>query len=286
MLPPPRRIPPITVAIPASTVAETPHLREKTSRLGFIGRTLALFRVDEVIIYSDLSEHQEFELVRKILSYMATPQYLRKAVFKISPELRFSGILPPLRTPNHPLAKHSSELKVGEFRQGIVVGRKEEFSLLDIGVEKLAAVKGKYPLNTILNVKILDVETSEIKAQVVSEKEIPHYWGFKVKVENAPISKVAKLGKYSLAIATSKYGEPLEAVEDEIFSKWREARKVLVAFGSPFEGLREILAKENLELKDVFHYTVNTVRFQGVETVRVEEAIASTLALFNYLIPG
>jgi hypothetical protein len=282
---PPRRISSLTVAIPASTVAETSHLREKTSRLGVIGRLLALFRVNEVIIYSDLSPHQEFKLIERILSYMATPQYLRKTLFKITPELKFSGILPPLRTPNHPLTKHLSELKTGEFRQGVVIGRKENFSLLDIGVEKPALVEGKYPLKSFLNVKILEVKNGEIIGEVVEEKSIPFYWGFKVKAENIPISKVIRLGKYGLTIATSKYGEPLEQVEEEIFLKWQKTEKVLIAFGSPYEGLKEILAKEKLNLNEIFDYTVNTVRFQGVETVRVEEAIASTLALLNYLIP-
>ena len=286
MLLPPRRIPTLTVAIPASTVAETPHLREKTSRLGFIGRLLALFRVDEVIIYSDLSEHQEPKLIETILSYMVTPQYLRRTLFKITPELRFSGILPPLRTPNHPLTKHVSKLKPGEFRQGLVTGRKGEFSLLDIGVEKPALVKGKHPLNSILNVKILAVENGEITAETVKKEDIPLYWGFKVKSEKTSISKIIENGEYDLTIATSKYGEPLEQVEEEIFLRWRKARRVLVAFGSPYEGLREILSKERLSLDEVFNYTVNTVRFQGVETVRIEEAIASTLALLNYIIPG
>jgi len=31
---------------------------------------------------------------------------------------------------------------------------------------------------------------------------------------------------------------------------------------------------------------VNTVRFQGTETVRVEEALTATLAILNYLFPG
>jgi predicted SPOUT superfamily RNA methylase MTH1 len=37
----------LTVAVPNSLVADVPHLREKTSRLGFLGRALGIFRVDE-----------------------------------------------------------------------------------------------------------------------------------------------------------------------------------------------------------------------------------------------
>ncbi len=284
---PPKRKPKLAVALPASTVAETPHLREKTLRLGFIGRTLALFRVDEALIYLDKPGMEaEGKLVGKILSYMATPQYLRKTLFKLSPELKYCGILPPLRTPNHPLEKSASELKPGTFRQGIVIGRVREGSLVDIGVEKPALIPGSHQLNSLVNVKILKVEGRILEAEKVEEEEIPIYWGFRVKAEMAPLNQLVESGGFSLTIATSRYGEPLEMVEEEIFEAWRRAEKVLVAFGSPTEGLREILARRGLKVEELFDYTVNTIRFQGVETVRLEEAILATLALFNHLFPG
>ena len=43
----------LSIAIPASTIADTPHLREKTAKMGLIGRAAAIFRVDEIIVYPD-----------------------------------------------------------------------------------------------------------------------------------------------------------------------------------------------------------------------------------------
>ena len=43
----------LTIAIPASTISDTPHLREKTAKVGLIGRAAAIFRVNEIIIYPD-----------------------------------------------------------------------------------------------------------------------------------------------------------------------------------------------------------------------------------------
>ena len=43
----------LAIAIPASTISDTPHLREKTSKIGLIGRAAAIFRVDEIIVYLD-----------------------------------------------------------------------------------------------------------------------------------------------------------------------------------------------------------------------------------------
>ena len=44
----------IAIAIPASTISDTPHLREKTAKIGLIGRAAAIFRVDEIIVYPDI----------------------------------------------------------------------------------------------------------------------------------------------------------------------------------------------------------------------------------------
>ncbi|RLI15522.1 MAG: RNA-binding protein [Candidatus Hecatellales archaeon] len=284
---PPRRVPSLTVAIPASTLSETPHLREKTVKTAMIGRALAIFRVDKVAIYRDQLQSQrgEVKLMATLLSYMATPQYLRKSLFKIIPELKFSGLLPPLRIPSHPLEAKASKLKPGSFRQGLVIGRLEEVSLVDVGVEKPARVKGKHPLGKLLNVKILRVEKGLVEAEAVETWEIPYYWGFKVEAEGVGLPELVRKGGYSLTLATSRYGEPLEAVEDEVYERWRKAESVLVAFGSPREGLKEILARHGMKPQDLFDFTVNTIKLQGTETVRVEEALTATLAVLNHIVP-
>jgi len=40
----------LAIAIPASVISDTPHLREKTAKIGLIGRAAAIFRVDEVVV--------------------------------------------------------------------------------------------------------------------------------------------------------------------------------------------------------------------------------------------
>jgi len=56
-----------------------------------------------------------------------------------------------------------------------------------------------------------------------------------------------------------------------------------VAFGAPTQGLYEIAAHERLRLEDLAHFVVNTIPKQGTETVRTEEALYASLALFNML---
>jgi len=136
----------LAIAIPASVVSDTPHLREKTSKIGMIGRAAAIFRVSEIIVYPDnpkLNQTADLDLVATLLSYMETPQYLRKRLFKLKPELQYAGILPPLRTPHHPLNRRAADLRVDEYREGATLSSSKEGTLVDVGVEKPALILGQ-----------------------------------------------------------------------------------------------------------------------------------------------
>ena len=63
--------------------------------------------------------------------------------------------------------------------------------------------------------------------------------------------------------------------------KWKNANLVLVAFGAPAHGLYEIVDDEGANLDDVTDFVVNMVPDQGTETVRTEEALLASLAVFN-----
>jgi hypothetical protein len=279
---PPKRKTSITVALPASTTADIPHLREKTFRLGFIGRVLAIFRVDKVLIYRDKPQNQDFKIIKKVLEYMVTPQYLRKTVFKLTPELRYVGVLPPLRTPDHPTKRFSQQLFDGEIRKGLVLRSSRKGSFVDVGVEKPIFVEKEIETRKIVNLRIHRVD-GEIKGEIVDLDEIPYYWGFQVEVSKQSLGEIAKRKEFNLKISTSKYGKPIENVVDRLKERWLNSKNVLVAFGSPTEGVREILARENLKPEDVFDFNLNTIKNQGTETVRVEEALEATLAIFNFL---
>ena len=69
----------LSIAIPASIISDTPHLREKTAKIGLIGRSAAIFRVDEIIVYPDnlkLDQSKDLDFIALLLNYLETPQYL------------------------------------------------------------------------------------------------------------------------------------------------------------------------------------------------------------------
>jgi predicted SPOUT superfamily RNA methylase MTH1 len=273
----------LVVAIPASVISDTPHLREKTAKIGLIGRAAAIFRVDEIIVYNDklkANQNQNADLIATLLAYMETPQYLRKRLFKIEQRLRYAGILPPLRTPHHPLNSKTEKLKVGEYREGVTLSRTKEGLLVDIGVERPALLREtSWALGKRLTLQIVNVG-ERIEAQTASRDDIPYYWGYTVKVENSFLTLLED-EKFDLTRATSKIGNEFSKVAGRMAEKWRKAACTLVAFGAPARGLHEIVRDEGTNLNAVVDFVVNTIPGQGTETVRTEEALLVSLAILN-----
>lgn len=276
----------LAIAVPASVVADTPHLREKTSKIGLIGRAAAIFRVNEIIIYHDnrkANQYQFADLIATLLAYMETPQYLRKRLFELDPRLQYVGIVPPLRTPHHPLNRKVENLKVGEHREGIVISATKDGVLVDVGVEVPALMREKqFAVGKRLTVKITRVD-EQVEVQTANRDEIPDYWGYAVTeaMEKYALTKLLLSGRFDLIIATSKKGSKLADVAGELAQRWKEASSILIVFGSPKKGLYEMASDWKMNLNDLVDFVVNTIPEQGTETVRTEEALLATLAILN-----
>ncbi len=274
----------LTIAIPASVISDTPHLREKTSKIGLIGRAAAIFKVDEIVVYPDnikVEQSSEIDLIATLLAYMETPQYLRKRLFKLERRLQFVGILPPLRTPHHPVNKKARNLKAGEHREGFVVSKTREYALVDIGVEHPALIRGKqFNAGERLTLRIAKLG-EQVEVQMATKDEVPCYWGYVVSAEKHSFGKLVKNGKFDLTIATSKFGTRFADVAEKIGKRWKKASSIFVSFGAPTRGLFEIARDEGANLNDLVDFVVNTIPEQGTETVRTEEAVFASLSILN-----
>ena len=274
------------IAIPASFVSDIPHLREKTFRIGLIGRAAATFRINEIAIYPDTPDRDQkadTKLIHTILSYMETPQYLRRRLFRIVPELQYAGTLPPLRTAHHPTANRTKDLKLNEFREGAIISTSNEGSFVDIGIEDPALLPSiKLKTNTRVTIKIAELG-KQPKAVLADPSAIKSYWGYKVSFSNAPIGQLLKTEQFDLVIATSRKGKLITTVMDDLIQRWKNSRKTLIAFGAPTQGLYEILDREHAKLDEEADFVVNTIPRQATETVRTEEAVYATLSILNTL---
>jgi predicted SPOUT superfamily RNA methylase MTH1 len=153
-----------------------------------------------------------------------------------------------------------------------------------VGVERLAVLRGKrLPPRSRVTTKITGVNKGVLEISLTKREEINIYWGYGVSVSNLTLGRLIQRGRYDLVIMTSRHGQPINKVLEEVETRWRTARSVVVAFGSPREGLRDILRREQTRMRDVADVVVNTIPQQGTETVRTEEAVYATLAILNLI---
>jgi predicted SPOUT superfamily RNA methylase MTH1 len=280
----PKRAVKWSIAIPATVTSNASHLREKTRILGQIARAAAIYRIDEILIYPDTPlrpPNRQTEEIATILTFIDTPQYLRKQLFPLTKTLRYSGILPPLRTPHHPLTKTTKEVHIGEYREGAVITTRRGVTYVNIGLDVPGVLKDvTVAPKTRVTTQITTVTPEYIKVTLQNREEINIYWGYRVTVSNCPLGVMINQGNYDIAILTSKYGKSINTSTSTLERRWQRATNVLIAFGSPDEGLQQILGKKKIKIP---YLTLNTIPQQGVKTIRVEEAIHATLALLNYV---
>lgn len=272
----------IAIAIPSSFVSDTPHLREKTVRVGFLARAAAIFRIEEIMIYPPVpgTDRKEAKFLKKILTYMETPQYLRRKMFPLSSEMRYVGVLPPLRTPHHPVETTNQHAPVA-YREGLALGSDGVWATVDIG--RASPIRIKAPglkVSARVTLRIEQTPNGE-RLVVVSRDEVPIYWGYRVSLLEKPLGETLRQRPSDLVVMTSKYGRSILESLSKLKRDLATASGVIVAFGSPQEGLREILAREGTKPEDLSGFVLNTIPHQGTETVRTEEAVYATLSILN-----
>lgn len=263
--------------IPSSLTMESRDTRINTLKVGQIARAAAVFRVSRIVIYRD-PEFNDSRFISMILRYMETPQYLRKLLIPRREELRHVGMLPPLRTSHHPINSKSESLKIGEFRVGVVVESvgSDDGVWVEIGINRPIPLRtgDSYPVGQRLNVRVFSHEP--LAAEPVDQKDIPHYWGYETEVVDSLEGCLASLSDARIVLA-SRNGK---AVTPQTLQKLGQSglkRDLAVVFGSPARGLNAFLSEESMKRYEM----INTIPHQGTETVRVEEAVFTTLALLN-----
>ncbi len=146
----------VSIAIPGSVVDNAQSKELKTLLVGQIARAAAIFKVDEIVVYDDgmgkrrnpkerngsssssvKSSWDPNVFMARVLQYMETPQYLRKKLLPMHPDLRFAGLLAPLDSPHHVRSDEALP-----YREGVVVEHSghdtanEEISFACVGFRK------------------------------------------------------------------------------------------------------------------------------------------------------
>lgn len=269
----------LEVALPDTSLTDCSDLRQKTAKMGTIGRALAVFKVERVIVYRTDAltprDRRDRDLLLRLLHYLDTPQYLRRRVFPHTPSLKYAGILPPLRTMSHPINPNPSQVEEGEMRWGV----RREDNKVDIGLTK--GIDYPHPLDSKEMVLFEIVKTKpEIRIEEVKRTDTEIYFGFEIGDVDSLSDYLIQRGN-ATRIVFSREGIPFARIRSGLASTIEGTTDVISIFGGPTHGVRELGQNQLDSIKDNIDFWVNTIPDQGTETVRLEEAMIASLALLN-----
>ena len=262
----------IVVSLPDTVLEDKESLREKSGKLGFIARACAIYGVDLIEVFRDPKARGEAKLVRKVLEYLETPQYLRKRLFSLDEELRYAGMLPPLRIPSHKAKIPADRIPIGEIREGVV----NTGGTVDIGLDVAPRLRQESLPGRRVTVKVTSLRPPV--ADIIPKELAGLYWGYAVETKTA--AEVLSDSRYGLKIATSRLGTPVADELSGLRSSLRRAAGMKLIFGSPSRGLFDIMGQD---LSSKVDYVVNFFPEQKVETVRTEEAILVSLGVVSLI---
>jgi len=265
------------ILIPSSLTAEKGDQKVKTIKIGSVARAASIYRVEGISIYID-PDHDESDLIGKVLKYAEAPPYLKKTLFGIDKKLKYVGAIPPLQIPSHNVTK---DISVGEYREGLVLERSSEEKVgsdycarVDIGLDEPALLVENEEVSEEERITVRTISCeSPVKVRKVNKSDVPYYWGYDTTVCKNLEKKISDLRDEGWSIiSTSRYGEKVSTENVDTYL----SDKVALIFGSPDKGVDAFIDQDQL-VDD----SINTVVKQGTKTVRTEEAIYSTLAILN-----
>lgn len=263
----------LTIAFPSSIFDNTPTPQLEAYLVGQVARAAVVFSVSEIVIFQEddgSANGNRIDRLVKLFEYAECPQYLRKRIFGIEPDLKYAGIIHPLEAQHH--------LRTGQidcpYREGITTthgqveskGEQKDVTEVNIGLSQPVVVDGAIDLDTRVTVKVDPHDLKKMQSMlgqamvkkpeavvvpaVEPVEKLSLYWGYYVrKAEN--LSDVLRTntfapemkGFYDLIIGTSENGECIDNVEfvkkkqskltDENSTKRQksEFNHILVVFG-------------------------------------------------------
>ena len=273
-------MPNLWITIPDSSLSDEQTKRDKSIKIAQFARACTIFRVKRIYVYHDSLSHFEKDdpdLLRTILRYLDTPQYLRKMLYPMIHQLQYAGILHPIKAPHHRVVEDIKKVKAGDIRTGVIVKVKGQL-FVEVGLGSLVPFVGEGFEGKKVTVRFTS-SYPNLKAVQAIEEDIFDYWGYEVK-EVPSLSKLLASLEKAQIIITSRKGRYFKNIEPGLVEQAKSVDNILVVFGAPKHGVHDILAKEGAGIK-AYEYIVNMFPNQGTETVRFEEALLGSLAILN-----
>ncbi|KAG6020178.1 hypothetical protein E4U41_002929 [Claviceps citrina] len=306
----------VSVAVPSSILTNLATADQRMSAPGRIARALAVFCIDEVVVFDDspvssrprqtdtagyTGDTDPCHFLTHILSFLEAPPFMRKALFPLHPNLRMTGVLPSLDMPHHPNPKEWIA-----YREGVTVAGRTSSgggTLVEVGLDEPVEIDEEaIPPKT--RVTLLFPEDGDGRPECVDPQaprtEGGYYWGYAVRRAgslSAVFTESPYEGGYDLSIGTSERGTPVHKAFPPSSSSGSSSgrpprfKHLLIVFGGP-RGLEfaamndEELARMDVQgakTKELFDHWVNVLPNQGSRTIRTEEAMLIALTALRGL---
>ncbi|KAI0393761.1 DUF171-domain-containing protein [Xylariaceae sp. FL0594] len=290
----------LSIALPGSVLSTCRRDDQRTNLVSQIGRALAVFGVDEVVIFDDSAidsrpanvdpsaytgDVDPCGYLDHLLQYMEMPPFMRRTLLPIHPNLRAAGLMASLEIPSHP---HPSDWV--PYCEGVTtagVPPDGSGSIVDVGRKTPVTISENVPPKTRITVRLDKYDSSRgVPVDPVTPRtEGGYYWGYSVRrcsTLAAVFEECTFEGGYDLSVGTSERGLPLaEAFPEKKRNNYANFKHLLVVFGGP-RGL-EYAAENDPALqemgiirgrtKELFDHWVNILPGQGSRTIRTDEAL-------------
>ena len=158
--------------------------------------------------------------ISMILRYLETPQFLRRRLFQKVNDLKFAGVLHPLRIPSHNTPTNAKKIVAGDIREGVVVTVKGK-KFVDVGINQLIQFYGKTPTGKRITIQFKE-GYPRLSVKEINHTESNTYWGYEVK-ERSNLFSLLSEWKGNIII-TSRKGK---VVTKEKFRKIHKVRKIV-----------------------------------------------------------
>ena len=261
----------LSIAIPDSCLADDSTNLDKSKKIAYIARACAIFGVHTIYIYDHKGKDRY--LLLTILRYLETPQFLRKRLYPKINELKYAGVLHPLKIASHLVSSNAKSIREGTIRDGIIT-RERKGLFVDFGIGSLLPYRGQTGIGKRITARFSS-GLPQLKYKEILKGEAAQYWGYIVK-ERGQLSKFLASWNDTI-ILTSRKGRPISV--EQIRGYQSATRPILVVYGSTEMGIHDILGKNPTSIPNcrVLDFFPN----QATQTVRLEEAILGTLSILN-----
>ena len=265
----------ISIAIPDSCLSDESTQLNKSRKISNIARAASIFRVDTIFVYNDNAEKNDRILLMTVLKYLNTPPFLRKRLFPKINELKYAGVLHPIKISSHVMSSNPKKIKEGDIREAVVVISKGK-KFVDVGINSLISYYGKEQVGSKITIQFKK-GFPDLSIKDISKEQISDYWGYAVK-ERSNLAGILSSWSGKI-ILTSRKGKNLNVSHTEKYFNSNEP--TIVVFGSVDKGIHQILGGKIKQIQN--SHVINFFPHQGTETVRFEESLLGVLSILNTL---